>query len=295
VYLDPGLAEALRDTDLPSDLSISDIGFSWPSVRLMVPRDLCLSSDGRSGQIQYVDVAFCGQDEVINLSEELVSDLKNGLAKLRSNRALDDRLTKGFIHREAGQFYACALSYRRSGNLSAPDSAASYQTAAWSIQWETRLLQEVIQAGNKADRDHGKDPGVPDLGQIRSLVFNTLIVLSSYRSPLILEEPAIVRNLKLEGSHLRPELVRGRFLSELLRPRTVRTGKVESWAQIGEHNSSSPESTGEGTGRKYRAHFVRGHHRRVRFGKGLTQSRLTWIAPFRTYGPEQQKASEAEV
>ena len=282
MYLDPGLAEALRDTDLPSDLSISDIGFSWPSVRLMVPRDLCLSSDGRSGQIQYVDVAFCGQDEVINLSEELVSDLKNGLAKLRSNRALDDRLTKGFIHREAGQFYACALSYRRSGNLSAPDSAASYQTAAWSIQWETRLLQEVIQAGNKADRDHGKDPGFPDLGQIRSLVFNTLIVLSAYRSPVILEEPAIVRKLKLEGSHLRPELVRGRFLSELLRPRTIRIGKTleeESWAEIGQNNNTSREG-GEGTGKRYASCFVRGHHRRIRFGKGLCQSRLSWIAPF---------------
>ena len=25
------------------------------------------------------------------------------------------------------------------------------QSAAWSVHWETRLLQEVIQAGNKAD------------------------------------------------------------------------------------------------------------------------------------------------
>ena len=138
----------------------------------------------------------------------------------------------------------------------------------------------MIQAGNKADRDHGNDPLVPDLGQVRSLVFNTLIVLSAYLSPLISEESAIVRKLKLEGSHLRPELVRGRFLSELLRPRTIRTGKVESWAQIGEDSSSSREGTGEGAGRKYASCFVRGHHRRTRFGKGLCQSRLSWIAPF---------------
>ena len=108
----------------------------------------------------------------------------------------------------------------------------------------------MVQAGNKADRDHGKDPLVPDLGQIRSLVFNTLIVLSAYRSPVILEEPAIVRKLKLAGSHLRPELVRGRFLSELLRPRTIRTGKVESWTEIGQYNSSSRESVGEGHGQE---------------------------------------------
>jgi hypothetical protein len=38
VFLDPGLAEALRDTDLPNDLSINDIGFSWPSVRLCCRR-----------------------------------------------------------------------------------------------------------------------------------------------------------------------------------------------------------------------------------------------------------------
>jgi hypothetical protein len=48
VHLDPGLAEALRDTDLSADLSISDIGFSLPSVRLMAPKDLCLSADGRT-------------------------------------------------------------------------------------------------------------------------------------------------------------------------------------------------------------------------------------------------------
>jgi hypothetical protein len=236
VYLDPGLAQALRDTDLPSDLSINDIGFSWPSVRLMLPRDLCLSADGRSGQLQYCDVAFCGQNELVNLSEELASDLGNGLTKLGGGkRPLDDRLTKGAVHPQAGQLYVCALSYRRSSSSEKADSVASYQTAALSVQWATRDLQEVIQTGNKADRDHGNDPEVPDLRQLRSLIFNTLIVLSAYRSRLILEVPPIVRKLKLEGSHLRPELVRGRFLSELLRPRTIRTGKVleqESWAQI---------------------------------------------------------------
>jgi hypothetical protein len=40
------------------------------------------------------------------------------------------------------------LSYRQSENLSVGDSAASYQTAGWSVQWETRLLQEVVHAGN---------------------------------------------------------------------------------------------------------------------------------------------------
>ena len=111
-------------------------------------------------------------------------------------------------------------------------------------------------------------------------MFNKLIVLSAYRSSVISEEAPIVRKLKLEGQHLRPELVRGRFLSELLRPRIIRTGQVESWAQIGEDSSSSREGTGEGTGREYASCFVRGHHRRTRFGKGLCQSRLSWIAPF---------------
>ena len=110
VFLDPGLAEALRDTDLPVDFSISDIGFCWPSVRLMVPKDLCLSADGRSGQVHYIDVAFSEQNEVTNLSEELARDLGNGLAKIGGNRPFDDRLTKGLFHPQAGQLYVCALS-----------------------------------------------------------------------------------------------------------------------------------------------------------------------------------------
>jgi hypothetical protein len=111
-------------------------------------------------------------------------------------------------------------------------------------------------------------------------VFNTLIVLSAYHSPVILEEPPIVRKLKLEGSHLRPELTRARFLSELLRPRTIRTGKEESWAEIGENSGRSPEGVGEGTGKKYAGCWVRGHHRRIRFGPKLSQSRLNWIMPY---------------
>jgi hypothetical protein len=84
----------------------------------------------------------------------------------------------------------------------------------------------MVETGNKADINRGKDSLVPDLGQMRSLVFNTLIVLSNYRSPLILEEPPILRALKAEGKHVVPELRRARFLSQLLRPRTIRTGKV---------------------------------------------------------------------
>jgi hypothetical protein len=70
----------------------------------MTPKGLCFSADGRSGHVQYIDVAFAEQNEAVNLSEELASDLKNGLAKLGGNRPFDNRLTKGFIHPQAGQF-----------------------------------------------------------------------------------------------------------------------------------------------------------------------------------------------
>jgi hypothetical protein len=277
IFLDPGLAEALCATDLPADLSVNDIGFPWPSIRLMAPKGLFLSADGRSGEVQYVDVAFAGQNEVLNLSEELAGDLENGLAKFGGKRPLDARLTKGFIHPQAGQFYACALSYRQSGG----DSVASYQTAAWSVQWETRLLQEVIQTGDKADLDHGKDSEFPNLERIRLLVLNTLIVLSNYRSSVLLEEPPVVRALKLEGPDVKAELARGRFLSELLRPRTIRTGKTleqQSWAEIGQTTITAVRTPARARAKSFL--FVRGHHRRVRFGKGLRQSRLAWIAPY---------------
>jgi hypothetical protein len=129
------------------------------------------------------------------------------------------------------------------------------------------------------------------------LVFDTLIVLSNYRSPVILEEPPVVRALKLEGTHLKPELAAARFLSELLRPRTIRSGgkvlEQETWAEIGQNSSTSREGTGEGAGKKYQAHWIRGHLRRVRFGKGLCQSRLSWIAPYPKgeFRHEQQKMS----
>ena len=49
--------------------------------------------------------------------------------------------------------------------------------------WETRQLREVIQP--EANKGHEKDGEFPDLERIRSLVFDTLIVLSNYRSPVL--------------------------------------------------------------------------------------------------------------
>jgi hypothetical protein len=78
-------------------------------------------------------------------------------------------------------------------------------------------LREVIGAQRATEEEDNR----PDLDRIRDLALNVPLLLTHRQSDSVMVEGPL-RNLKVRGKHLRPELSRARFLSELLRPRTIR-------------------------------------------------------------------------
>jgi hypothetical protein len=121
-------------------------------------------------------------------------------------------LLKGFSHPDCSEFYGSGLTYRRAPGF-------SYETIAWANSWETRSLRELINAGNKVSLE---DSERPTLDRLRDLVFNVLLLLTHEPGSVILERPTVVRAAKVKGQNLRPELVRAKFVSEMIRPRIIR-------------------------------------------------------------------------
>jgi hypothetical protein len=180
------------------------------------------------------------------------------------------------MHPEAGEFYGCALSY-------------SLETATWANRWETRRLQELARTETAPDPSEH-----PNEEPVRRLVLNALLLLTHYElDPILVEDAPLIGKAKVEGKHVLAELARARFLSEMLKRKAFR--RVKPLYEAGEEETVGTQRhvTGESTGIKYRAHWVRGHFRRIRFRPKLSQSRLTWILPYPTgeFRHEQQSMS----
>ena len=155
----------------------------------------------------------------------------------------------------------------------------SFETVGWAHSWETRPLREVIKAQGATEQEDNR----PDLEHIRDLALNILLLLTYYQSDSVMVEGPL-RNLKMRGKHLRPELSRARFLSELLEKRVYRKATPREATE--ETVSTSGSDDTHHTGITRRQHWTRGHWREIRYGKGLSQWRLGWIMAYRTYGPE---------
>ena len=217
-------------------------------------------------EVQYLDIALAQQNQVVRLREELASDLQSGLKK--NGHTPSDFLRKGFIHPACSQIYVSGLTYR-------PAPGFSYETVAWANSWDTRSLRELINAGSKVSQE---DSERPTLDRLRDLVFNVFLLLTHEPGSVILEGPAVVRAAKVKGQNLRPELVRAKFVSEMIRPRTIRIRPAHEITMETDHEEGH-ENVSD-TGIKRRACWVRGHWARVAHGKGHTLRRLQWLMPY---------------
>jgi len=253
----------LLRTDLPPDFTTDDIHWPWPGLRIMLPKTLTLSADTESCPLQYVDVCVVAQNEGIRFSQELLDDLFGGLTKIGCQPS--PYLLRGFMHPAAGEFYGCALSY-------------SLERATWVNRWETRRLQELARTETTPDSaEH------PNVEPVRKLVLNTLLLLTHYElDPIFVEGAPLIRKATFEGRHLKPELARARFLSEMLKRKTFRRVPLKDNGKESATDGAVDDT--RRTGYKLQAHWTRGHWREIRYGKGLQQRRLGWITAYRTFG-----------
>jgi hypothetical protein len=116
-----------------------------------------------------------------------------------------------------------------------------------------RPLTELTKIGGSEPlpgKDLKADVTGLSLESLKSLVFNVLLLLTHYDlEPIITEAPALVRAVKVEGTHLRPELVRARFLSQLVRPRTIKPALIREDDEMGADNDRDTfKGSSRGTG-----------------------------------------------
>ena len=109
-------------------------------------------------------------------------------------------------------------------------------------------MREVIGAQRATEEEDNR----PDLDRIRDLALNVPLLLTHRQSDSVMVEGPL-RNLKVRGKHLRPELSRARFLSELLRPRTIRARPIHKTGEetVGDSGKDGSDEHGSRTiGRK---------------------------------------------
>jgi hypothetical protein len=285
VYLDLDLAQALVRTDLPNDLSTDELRLPWPGVRFVAPKELRLTVDERAGlEVHYLDVCVAREGELLRLSQHIIDDLYSGLEKLRCHST--DYLNRGLKQSGVPEFYVAALTSR-------PAKDGGFEVAAWANTLDGPPLTELTKIGGSKplpEKDLKADVTGLSLESLKRLVFNVLLLLTHYElEPVLVEGALLIRKATMEGRHLKPELARARFLSEILKSKAFR--RVRPSHEVGEEETvgTHGDVAGEGAGTKYRSHWRMGHWKRVHYGKGLTQQRRVWVLPYKTFGPEHEQ------
>ena len=78
LYCERELAEALQRTDLPSDLTVADLNFKWPQLRIILPLNLLTTNrQGQLCSVTYLDMCLVNAAGVdrINLPEPIRAEL----------------------------------------------------------------------------------------------------------------------------------------------------------------------------------------------------------------------------
>lgn len=254
IFVNHNLGEALMHTDLPTDMETSDINWPWPAMRLMLPHGLCTSKYG----VQWLDIAKIETGEKLEFpfAAEFVAGLQQ-----KYPEANDDWPTT-IVNTNTAAFCGLGVTDYKHG----PEY--SFDDITWTGGWEDRSLQEMVKADSSRLVEE-KCRQVYDpllLERSRVLALNVLLLLNHYPFH---EQIEVIRSTERAVSPskiAKPELLKARFLSELVVVRMPKSG---------------PEK-GDPTGITKAAHWVRGHWHTVRYGTNWSQRRLQWFFPYKT-------------
>jgi hypothetical protein len=265
LYLERELAEALLRTDLPEDLSTSDLHWPWPQLRIMLPKGLCTapSSEGQLTALHHLDICLWHQGENLQLQECYVQELSSGLSQC--GYSLDPGLLEPFQfqYQTSTIFCGCGLTdYQKNGYE--PDMLT------WIGDYDDCKLQDLVKSTPADSAWEISSPfserhqTLNDRGRV--LALNVLLFLSE--EPIFFKPEGFIRPPRLDGQHLKAGLVAARFVGQC-------HGRVAS-------EPVSRLARGESTGIIRAPHWVRGHWTRIAHGQGRKLRRLTWIAPYHT-------------
>ena len=268
LFMEREVGQKLLRTKMLSDLNTNDIRWRFPGVRIILPHGLLtIERDGQPQSAQYLDIAkipALGIGLPPQFAREIEASIHMSPYAADPNRAPLSKLR--VCMNQEFLVAVTAIDYSEFG--------FGPTIYAYTAPWENHTLGKLVTyEGNMNTALECDKSDETFLERIKLLTVNTLTFLSSIKFTYVSK---VVRRLKMEGKHLKPELANALFVGQQQIRREVSPDYVP----------------GPSTGLHLAAHMRWGHWRRKHAVDGWDkESNLIWIEPYMTHGysPEQAK------
>jgi hypothetical protein len=253
-FLSKSFLDAATNTDLPEDISLSDIEWPMPAMLFSLPDGLIQSPHG---PVRLLSIALIEPGEVsLPIFPEL--DFRD-LKQEAFSRALYEKYGVAMMQPTVLSGFnlpcVCISAITDGGKKCVWFADVSDRSIAEDIQFRVDLVERGENPRPLSDIEAFTLKALP------SLALQTLLIMTA--CPEMVETVTIDRPSREKHGVKIPALWKPNFIGR----------KVFSQAA---HSSSYGFSVGDG---HKRMHWRRGHMRNQRYGKGLEKSRITWIRP----------------
>ena len=265
LFMERELGQKLLRTKMLSDLKTQDIMWRFPGLRIILPYGLLtIERRGQPQSAQYLDIAKIPA-EGVGMPAQFVREVEANIDK--SPYAVDpDRKPLSKLKVCMGQGFLVAVT-----SIDYSEYGFGPTLYAYTAPWEDHTLGKLVSyEGNMNTALECDKTDEAFLERVKLLTVNTLTFLSSIKFTYVSK---VVRRLKYEGKHLKPELASAMFVGQ---------------QQI--RREASPQYVpGPTTGIHLAAHMRWGHWRRkAGLGKDPAawgeRNNLIWIEPYMTHG-----------
>jgi hypothetical protein len=267
-YLERELGEALMRTQLPGDLVTDDIHWRRGHMRIMMPRGLIsVEREGHPRRdVMYLDIGKAKAQEVQRLQEPYFQELRFFALMHGRLRSQDIPTT---VFDKDGLMVCTQLS----GAGEDQDLGLNYGVVR---PFEGRKIKD-IKVGEHFDTCSVCDETDDALmDRMEHLAVNILLFMGSV--PLEYEPTeAPIRKIRQVNDRIIPALWSAKFVGRS----QYRPSQKPHYHQA------------QFTGRKMPKHWRAGHWKRQHFGPKWGESKLIWIEPYETYGPEELAEAKA--
>jgi hypothetical protein len=272
LFMERELGRKLLTTKMLTDLRTSDIKWRFPGLRVILPHGLLtIERHNEPQSAQYIDVALIPAGGVMmpaSFAREVEANIDQSPLAIDPNRRPLSKLMVCM-----GQDFivtVTALDYSEFG--------WGPTIYAYTAPWQDHTLGKLTTyRGNMHTALECDKSDEAFLERLKLLTLNTLTFLSSIKFTYVSK---VVRRLKMEGKHMKPELATALFV-----------GQQQIRREASPHYVPGPS-----TGVHLPAHMRWGHWRRKHAVDGWDQeSNLLWIEPYMTHGYRPEQANPLDT
>ena len=271
LFMERELGRKLLQTKMLADLRTEDIHWRFPGVRIILPHGLLtIERRGEPQSAQYLDIAKIPASGVM-MPEAFAREIEASIDK-GPYAADPDRKSLHVLKVCMGEDFLVAVTSIDYSEYGFGPTLYAY-TAPWEDQTLVRLVSYEGNMNTALECDTSDEAF---LERLKLLCVNTLTFLSSIKFTYV---SRVVRRLKMEGKHLKPELSDALFVGQ----QQIRREQSPNYVP------------GPLTGAHLPAHMRWGHWRRkAGLGKDPAawseRSNLIWIEPYMTRGYTEEEA-----